>query len=60
MHKALERRLRKIEASFVDATDQLCVLPPHELERRVRAMSDSELDRHIAVLARRLERGDAS
>ncbi len=59
MRKALERRLRKIEASFVDATDKLCALPLHELERRAQAMSDSELDHHIAMLEAQLGSTDA-
>lgn len=40
--------------------DELWTLPKHELERRLHAMGDSELDHLIAVLEGQLERDDAS
>jgi hypothetical protein len=62
MNKALERRLRRIEARrvFDTALDKLLALPTNEFQRHLRAMSDAELDRNIEILEAELGGTDAT
>lgn len=59
MRRDFSKRLARLEAKARMA-DELWTLPKHELERRLHAMGDSELDHLIAVLEGQLERDDAS